>query len=149
MTDKLPLVFVLIWSLFLSNWVTSLVGVMLVGPLARLATLRVGVVAPLVFTLAAVGAFADQQRIGDVVLAFAFGGAGYYMKKHGWPRIPLVVALLLGAGLERNLHITTRLYALGRIDVTGRPIVFVLLALIALNLALPYLRAGQTREART
>ena len=27
MTDQLPLVFVLIWSLFLSNWVTSLVGV--------------------------------------------------------------------------------------------------------------------------
>ena len=68
------------------------------------------------------------------------------MKKHGWPRIPLVVALLLGAGLERNLHITSRLYALGRIDITGRPIVFVLLALIALNLALPYLRASRTRE---
>ena len=146
MTEKLPLVFVLIWSLFLSNWVTSLVGVMLVGPLAKLTTLRVGVVAPLVFTLAAVGAFADQQRIGDVILAFAFGGAGYYMKKHGWPRIPLVVALLLGAGLERNLHITSRLYALGRVDITGRPIVFVLLALILLNLALPYLRAGRTQE---
>ncbi len=27
MTDQLPLVFVLIWSLFLSNWITSLVGV--------------------------------------------------------------------------------------------------------------------------
>ena len=35
MTEKLPLVFVLIWSLFLSNWVTSLVGVMLVGPLGE------------------------------------------------------------------------------------------------------------------
>ncbi len=148
MTDRLPLVFVLIWSLFLSNWVTSLVGVMLVGPLARLTTLRVRVVAPLVFTLAAVGAFADQQRIGDVVLAFGFGAAGYYMKKHGWPRIPLVVALLLGAGLERNLHITSRLYELGRIDLAARPIVFGLVALIALNLVVPHVRARRAREVR-
>ena len=98
MTDQLPLVFVLIWSLFLSNWITSLVGVLFVGPLARLTTVRVRVVAPLVFTLAAVGAFADQQRIGDVVLALGFGLAGYYLKKHGWPRIPLVVALLARRG---------------------------------------------------
>jgi TctA family transporter len=147
MTDKLPLVFVLIWSLFLSNWVTSLVGVMLVGPLARLTTLRVGVVVPLVFTLSAVGAFADQQRIGDVALALAFGAAGYYMKKHGWPRMPLVVALLLGAGLERNLHLTSRLHELGRIDLMGRPLVFGLVALIALNLALPYLRPRRPVEA--
>jgi putative tricarboxylic transport membrane protein len=140
MTDQLPLVFVLIWSLFLSNWVTSLAGLALVGPLARLTTITVGTIVPLVVALAAVGAYADQQRAGDVLLAFVFGVAGYYMKKHGWPRMPLIVALLLGAGLERQLHITARLYDLGRLDLPGRPIVFVLLALIGLNAIAPFLR---------
>jgi putative tricarboxylic transport membrane protein len=140
MTGQLPLVFVLIWSLFLSNWVTSIAGLLLVGPLARLTTVRVGVVAPLVFALAAVGAYADQQRVGDVVLAFAFGAVGYYMKRHGWPRIPLVVALLLGAGLERHLHITLRLHELGRLDLLGRPIAAVLLVLVAVNLWAPMRR---------
>ena len=126
MTERLPLVFVLIWSLFLSNWMTSIVGLLLVNPLARLTTLRVQTLVPVIFSLAVIGAYTHAQRIGDVVLAFVFGVAGYYMKKHGWPRIPLVVALLLGAGVERNLHITARLFELGRLDLAARPILFVL-----------------------
>jgi putative tricarboxylic transport membrane protein len=133
MTDQLPLVFVLIWSLFLSNWVTSLLGLALVSPLSRLTSVRVGLIVPLVLALAAVGAFAEQQRIGDVLVAVLFGVAGYYMKKHGWPRIPLVVALLLGASLERHLHVTLRLHALDRLDVLGRPVALLLLLLVAVT----------------
>ena len=40
LTEHLALVFVLIWSLFLSNWLTSLVGLATVNPLARLTTMR-------------------------------------------------------------------------------------------------------------
>ncbi|MDH3225446.1 MAG: tripartite tricarboxylate transporter permease, partial [Gemmatimonadota bacterium] len=36
MSSQLSLVFVLIWSLFLSNWLSSLLGFSLVGPLSRL-----------------------------------------------------------------------------------------------------------------
>ena len=93
------------------------------------------------------GAYTHAQRIGDVVLAFVFGVAGYYMKKHGWPRIPLVVALLLGAGVERNLHITARLFELGRLDLAARPILFVLALLIAVNFALPWWQASKRAGA--
>ena len=48
MTERLPLVFVLIWSLFLSNWMTSIVGLLLVKPLARLTTLRVQTLVPVI-----------------------------------------------------------------------------------------------------
>ncbi len=140
MTDGLPLVFVLIWSLFLSNWVTSIVGLVLVRPLAQLTTLRVGLVVPVVFALSAVGAYADQQRMGDVIVAFGFGLAGYFMKKHGWPRMPLVVALLLGAAIERHLHITARLHALGRLEWMSRPLVVLLAVLVLLNLLVPVMR---------
>lgn len=148
MTGQLPLVFVLIWSLFLSNWVTSLVGLALVTPLSRLTSVRVGLVVPLVFALATVGAFADQQRIGDVFVALAFGAAGYYMKKHGWPRIPLVVALLLGASFERHLHVTLRLYELDRIDLLTRPVALLLALLVSATLAASLLkRTTLPREA--
>ena len=140
MTEGLPLVFVLIWSLFLSNWMTSLLGLALVRPLARLTTIRVGVIVPVVLALAVIGAYADRQRMGDVLLACGFGVAGYYLKKHGWPRMPLVVALLLGAALERHLHITVRLHQLGRLDLAERPAVIVLLALIVLTLGAPLMR---------
>ena len=142
MTDQLPLVFVLIWSLFLSNWITSILGVALVGPLARLTTLRVQVLAPIVFALAVLGAFAYEQRFEDVGVALAFGIIGYLMKKHAWPRIPLVVALLLGGGIELNLRITAQLHALGRVDLWARPLLLVLVLLVLVNLALPWLRAN-------
>jgi putative tricarboxylic transport membrane protein len=137
MTTELPLVFALIWSLFLSNWVTSLLGLALVSPLARLTAVRVGVVVPLVLALATVGAFAEQHRVGDVVIATVFGAAGYYMKKHGWPRIPLVVALLLGPSLERHLHVTLRLHTLDRLDLAARPLLLLLGVLLAATLLWP------------
>jgi TctA family transporter len=40
MTNHLNLIFVLIWSLFFSNWMTSIVGLAVVNPLARLTVIR-------------------------------------------------------------------------------------------------------------
>jgi TctA family transporter len=140
MTAGLPLVFVLIWSLFLSNWITSLVGLLFVRPLAGLTVLRVQMVAPVILVLTTLAALLYQSRLADVAIAFVFGAAGYYMKKHGWPRIPLVIALLLGGAFELNLHVTWRLIELGRLDVWARPVLLVLAALTVLNLWLPRLR---------
>lgn len=145
MTTHLPLVFALIWSLFLSNWMTSLVGVAVVNPLARLTVLRTQVLVPIILALAALGAFAYKERIEDVLLAFLFGIVGYYMKKYGWPRIPLVIALILGGLFETNFHIAMKLQELGRINFWARPLVMALAALTAINLALPYLQAWRRR----
>jgi putative tricarboxylic transport membrane protein len=148
LTGQLALVFVLIWSLFLSNWLTSILGLMLVSPLARLTTVRLDRLAPIGLALAASGAFVDRQRIGDVMVAVLFGLLGYYMKKHDWPRIALVVAFLLGSGIERNLHITTTLYGLGRLDLLARPLLGVLVVLTLLNLTLPYLRSAKLARTK-
>jgi TctA family transporter len=148
MTEQLPLVFVIIWSLFLSNWITSIVGLLLVSPLSRLTTLRMHVLAPVVFALAAVGAFAYRQRIEDALVAFAFGGIGYLMKKHQWPRIPLVVALLLGGGIELNLHITSQLHELGRLNIWTRPVFMVIGLLTLTSLSLPFAQEIRAHHAR-
>jgi putative tricarboxylic transport membrane protein len=93
-----------------------------------------------VIVLAALGAFTYRQRVDDIFVACLFGVVGYYLKKHGWPRVPLVIALLLGEAFEMNLHVTMRLTELGRLDPFARPVTLVLLVLTALNLVLPALR---------
>jgi TctA family transporter len=143
MTEQLVLVFVIVWSLFLSNWLTSILGLLLVNPLSRLTTIRVDALVPVIFALAAVGAFTCRQRFEDVVVAALFGLIGYLMKKHGWPRIPLVVALLLGGGIELNLHVTSQLHALGRLDLGGRPIFIVMALLTLASLSLPFCQRGR------
>lgn len=139
LTDHLTLVFALIWSLFLSNWLTSLLGLALVGPISRLSTLRTGRLVPAILVLAIVGATLYRGLIADAVCAVLFGVIGLAMKWRKWPRVPLVIALVLGPLFETNLHLTLRLQELGRIDFWSRPLVVVMLALIVLNLMLPIL----------
>ncbi len=137
LTGNLSLVFALLWSLFLSNWLTSLLGLSLVSPMARLSTIRTGRILPLILVLAAVGAIQYRGMVADLLCAVVFGVLGFLMKRYGWPRIPLVIAFTLAPLFEYNLHLTLQLQELGRIEFLSRPVVLILLALTGLNLALP------------
>ncbi len=134
MTERLPLTFAIIWSLFIANWVTSLLGLSVVRPLARLTIVRTDRLLPLVLVLAVLGAAAFRGQPADVWLACAFGVLGYVMKKYGWSRLALVMAMVLGPLFESNLRLTSTLQELGRINVWTRPSALVLCALIVLTM---------------
>lgn len=134
LNDELPLVFALIWSLFFSNWMTSIVGLSLVNPLSGLGEVRGILLAPAVFALAMAGAYLQNNRWADVVVALAFGFSGFLLSRSGWPRVPLVMGLVLGSLFETNLLLTIRLQQLGRVELWDRPIALALLALAAFSL---------------
>jgi putative tricarboxylic transport membrane protein len=133
MDAGLPLTFALIWALFLSNWLTSAVGLAVVRPLSRLTIMRTTRLVPPILVLATMGALAFRGRLADVWVAVVFGVAGYYMKKYHWSRVAFVMALVLGPLFELNLQLTLNLQRLDRIDFWARPSVLLLVALIALT----------------
>lgn len=133
MNEGLSLTFALIWSLFLSNWITSAAGLSVAGPLCRLTIVRTRRLLPPIIVLATLGALAYRGRISDVWVAMLFGVTGYLMKKHHWSRVAFVMALVLGSLFEQNLQLTLDLQRLGRIDFWARPSVVVLVGLIALT----------------
>ena len=137
LSDNLVLVFVLIWSLFLSNWITSLLGLSLVNPMARLSTVRTTRLLPFILALSVIGSLQYRGLIEDVACAMFFGFVGYLMKRYDWPRIPLVIAMALAPLFETNLHLTLRLQELGRVDFWSRPVVLLLIILTLVNLFLP------------
>ena len=141
LTNNLPLVFTLIWTVLISNWITSLVGLAFVNPLAHVTVIGTRLLAPWVMTLAVVGAYVYRGRMIDVWVAFGFGIFGYYMKKFGWPRIPLIIAFVLGELFESNLHLVIRLNEAGKIHFWERPIVVVLAILTVGSLLLPYMKS--------
>ena len=147
LTDNLVLVFVLIWSLFLSNWITSILGLALIDPMARLGTVRTTRLIPVIMVLAILGSFHYRGQFADVICALLFGVLGYLMKRSNWPRIPLVIAMALAPLFETNLHLTLRLQELGRIDFLSRPVVLILIGLTLANLLLPVL-GKRLREIR-
>lgn len=133
LSEGLSLAFALIWALFLSNWITSVVGLGIVRPLSRLTIVRTRRLIPPIAVLALLGALAYRGRVADVWVAMLFGAIGYLMKKYDWSRVAFVMALVLGPLFELNLQLTLDLQRLGRIDFWTRPSVLVLLALIALS----------------
>lgn len=147
LTTHLPLVFALIWSLFLSNWLTSLFGLAVVSPLARLSGLRTQALVPVLLGLSTLGAWLPRQSVADVLVAFLFGLIGYAMRRHHWPRVPLVIGLVLGPLFETNLHLTLRLQELGRVQFWSRPLVLGLLVLTVASLLLPWLLGARGAEA--
>lgn len=140
LTTHAELMFVLIWSLFLSNWITSLIGVALVNPLARVTLVPAQRLVPLIVVVSMLAAYLYREQMLDVVVAGVFGIAGFLLKRFEWPRIPFVVALILTPLFENYLNLTLQLQEIGRIDFWGRPGVLLLAALTAVSLLFPYVR---------
>jgi TctA family transporter len=134
MESNLPIALALIWALFISNWITSLVGLALAGRLARLAAIRTDVLGPVILALVAVGAIAYRGEQADLFVALAFGVVGYALRKHGWPRVPFIIAFVLGDVVEHNLQLSMRLASLGRLSLWDQPVALIILSLVVLTL---------------
>ena len=137
---QLTLVFILVWSLFFSNWLTSLLGLAASRQLARFTLFPAQVLVPFILVLVMLAALAYRGRFEDLLLVAAFGLLGYWMKVHGWPRVAFVIALVLAALFETNLHLTLRLFELGRLDPLQRPLSLVLLVMLLATNAWPILQ---------
>lgn len=140
LTNDLTLVFVLIWSLFLANWLTSILGLASAGQFARIALLPAQILVPIITLLVVFASLAYRANPGDLVLTLVCGLVGYAMKVHGWPRVSFVIALVLAGLFEANLHLSLQLYELGRLHPLQRPVLLVLLGLFVVTVVPPLLR---------
>lgn len=104
LTKNQPEIYGLIWALTASCVLASMAGLLLVRPLSRVTLLPSGVLVPVVLCVALVGSWAVDQSIENVILTAVFGLVGYGMIRFGYPRLPVVISLVLGAGIERTLE---------------------------------------------
>ncbi|MCL2429145.1 MAG: tripartite tricarboxylate transporter permease, partial [Alphaproteobacteria bacterium] len=107
------------------------------NPLARIATLRAGILIPTVFAVCFVGAYQGSLSFGDLVLLVAFGLAGWAMKRYGWARAPLILGFVLGKLIEKYLFISVARY---QFEWLQRPGVIAIFAVTVLVLASPLFR---------
>ena len=127
-------VYGLVLALTAAAVLASIVGIACVRWLAWITRVPGAILAPTVIAVSLVGTFAIESRPGDVVLAAVFGVLGYLMLRFGYPRLPLVIALVLGETAERGFH---QSMIIGRGDWSvflGSPTAIVLVLLIVLSL---------------
>ena len=93
-----------VWGLIASMYLGNIAGLIVVLTTVPLfaAILRVpfSIVAPVILTICAIGAFTVHSSMFDVWLMVFFGVVGYAFKKLDYPLAPLVLALVLGDRAE-------------------------------------------------
>jgi putative tricarboxylic transport membrane protein len=98
------IVFTLILALSASCVLATVMGLAVTRQLAFITLVDVHVLVPAVVALSLVGVYALHNNVGDVITAFVFGGLGYLMIRYDYPRITMVIALVLGELAERGFH---------------------------------------------
>jgi putative tricarboxylic transport membrane protein len=107
-------------------------------------------IVPIIFVLCSVGSFAIAGRLFDVYVMLAFGILGFLLRGFGYPMAPLVLGIVLGDLLEKNLR---RALLLSDGDLTPfftRPISACVAALIFATVGFKiYSLATRPRATRT
>ena len=134
LSEHLPLTFTLIFALLFSNILTSVLGVSMTPYLAKLSTLRIDRIALPALVVSMVAIVQLNGQLSDLYIAIAFGIAGFYFKRYDWPRVPFIIAFILGSFIESNLELSVRLIDLGRISPFERPATLIILVLLMLSI---------------
>ena len=95
-------IFVLVLALLGATILASCVIAIAARYLIRITFIDSAILIPTVLSVALVGAYALDGAFGDVIVASLFGLIGYAMIRLDYPRITLVIAMVLGGMMERN-----------------------------------------------
>ena len=122
----------------MDNIIAALLALILQRWLVKLCFIRANLLVPFILAAMIIGASFARLSFGDIVVFILAGTFGYVFKHADWPRVPLVMGLIMGRIAEPYLFSTMDRY--GYEWLYTRPIVMVLIVLIAMALAAPYWR---------
>jgi putative tricarboxylic transport membrane protein len=98
------IVFSLIIALLVATIFSCSIVMLVARPLSLITRVDVHILVPAVAAAALSGVYALRETFGDVIVAGLFGVLGYIMIRFRYPRVTLVIALILGELAERSFH---------------------------------------------
>ncbi|KEQ03703.1 tripartite tricarboxylate transporter permease [Pseudorhizobium pelagicum] len=143
LTKNLSITYSMVWSIAIANIIGAGLCYAFSPQFARLATLRYTLVLPVVLCIIFIGAYEGSRQWGDLLTLLVFGVAGWTMKRLRWPRAPLILGVVLGDTIERQLFISIRLYGA---DWLLHPMVIVILGIALLGILRPVFAALMARH---
>ena len=130
LTTKVDLTFSFVWVLIVSHIISVGLSFLLINQMVRITEIRSSLILPGIVFLVLFGGFSEKNSLFDMWVTVVAGFAGMIMVLLDWPRPPLILGLVLGKLIEKNLFIS---YARYEFTFLLRP---VLLIIIAVGLAL-------------
>ena len=135
LTDNLPVTFSMVWSIVVANIAVAILLMFLSKQVAKVAFLPGHMLVPGVILFVFMGAWIGGASMGDWITCLVMGFVGFIMKRGGWPRPPLILALILGSIMENAFQISINAHA-GLSWAWERPIVITIWILIAITIFL-------------
>jgi len=129
--------------MYIGNVILLILNLPLVNVFAKILDLPAAILYAMVLAFCCMGVYVVRFAVLDIFLVTGFGIMGFFMKKHGYPGAPLLLAFILGDLAEQALR---RSLALSNGDWTvffTRPISLTILIIVAIFMAIPlmnYLR---------
>ena len=108
-TYHVDVVFIMIFTIIIGNFIGMVGGIFLVNPLSRATGLRGTLLVPVLIAIVFTGAFAVQRSWFDMGIALLFGVLGYWMKELDYSRAALLIGFVLGFAVEKNLYLAVQL----------------------------------------
>ncbi|HWM43350.1 MAG TPA: tripartite tricarboxylate transporter permease [Burkholderiales bacterium] len=138
LSKHLSVTYSMVWTIVIANVVTVLVCFAFLDQLAKLTTVRAGILIPIILVLVFIGSYTSNNHYGDILVTLVFGAIGYLMVLAGWPRAPFVLGLVLGKIAENYLYISVARYEAAWLT---RPVVLVLIAVAVVVIIYPLFQA--------
>ena len=113
LTRHLDLTISMVYTIAFANIIVVPIMLAFAPTLCRIAVIPPNILAPVVVAIVSLAALAAGGSLGDLVAVLAFGLLGVFMKRYGWPRPPILIAVALADILERFLWISVSNYGFG------------------------------------
>jgi putative tricarboxylic transport membrane protein len=140
----------LVWGLIASLYIANVMLLVLNLPLVPLWVKILGVPKPWLYggilLFATIGTYGISQSVIDLMLLYAVGIAGYFMRRFDFPAAPVIIGMILGPLAEQELR---RALTISQGDWTvflTRPLSATLLVLAAAALLGPHLYAYMAKR---
>ncbi len=144
LTKHLDVTFTIAWSLAIANVLGTGTCFLLADRLAKIATMRAGILSPVLVVIMFLGAFMANRHRGDLLVLLVFGIVGWSMKRFGWPRPPMLIGFVLGRVVEKYLYISILTYGMSWLI---RPGVLILIFLTVAAIVVPVMRNRRARRS--
>ena len=150
-TEHAPTTYAIMIGFLIANILMGVIGMFAAKYIARVSTVPMGLLGPVIVALATAGTFAIRNNMFDVYVMLAFGLIGFVLKKCGFAAPPMILGMVLSEICENNWRRAVILANAkgGMLQYfMGRPIAIVLAILIVISLFSPILMNYVNKKSR-
>jgi hypothetical protein len=137
LTHQAPYLYGTIWTLVIANTMATLLCMAFTKQFCRASLVPYYYMVPSVFLFCAIGAYANELDYNDLVALVFFSIVGIVMRRYGWPRPPLLIAVVLGPQVQQYLWLSVDRYGLEWLHFPG---VIIIGILLVATVGYPYIR---------